>query len=115
IFALRRAGAPYARRPTDLYRALLVTSGAITKQVDRLAKLGFVRRRPDRANGGGFQVELTDKGLDAADRAIKAVADSVFLRDGHNPLTARERATLIALCSKLLSNLEQPEDDAPED
>src|SRR5690606_34252964 len=40
LFALRRAGKPYARRPTDLFRALLVTSGAITKQVDRLIDLG---------------------------------------------------------------------------
>src|SRR5262245_6621227 len=37
LLALRRLGAPYAQRPTDLFRALLITSGAVTKQVDRLA------------------------------------------------------------------------------
>src|SRR5580704_16441347 len=31
LLALRRAGGNYSRRPTDLFRALLVTSGAITK------------------------------------------------------------------------------------
>jgi DNA-binding MarR family transcriptional regulator len=32
LLALRRGGSPFAKRPTDLFRALLVTSGAITKQ-----------------------------------------------------------------------------------
>src|SRR4051812_20506242 len=32
LLALRRVGPPYSRRPTDLFRALLVTSGAVTKQ-----------------------------------------------------------------------------------
>src|SRR5262249_2925915 len=36
LFALRRSGGDYARRPTDLFKALLVTSGAITKKIDRL-------------------------------------------------------------------------------
>ena len=47
LYALRRAGAPYSRRPTELFRSLLVTSGAITKQVDRLVKLKLVKRSPD--------------------------------------------------------------------
>src|SRR3546814_265758 len=34
LFALRRAPPSYALRPTELFRSLLVTSGAITKQVD---------------------------------------------------------------------------------
>src|SRR5260221_10677469 len=31
LFALRRGGPPYVKRPTDLFQALLVTSGAMTK------------------------------------------------------------------------------------
>jgi hypothetical protein len=42
ILALRRAGPPYAVRATDLFQSLLITSGAVTKQVDRLEKKGFV-------------------------------------------------------------------------
>src|SRR5258705_4703224 len=33
LLALRRAGGNYSRRPTDLFHALLITSGAITKNV----------------------------------------------------------------------------------
>src|SRR6202000_1024656 len=36
LLALRRSGRPYEQRPTDLFRALLVTSGAMTKRVARL-------------------------------------------------------------------------------
>src|SRR5260370_36408236 len=55
LFALRRGGPPYVKRPTDLFKALLVTSGAMTKKVDRLATLGMVERVQDpRHLGGGF-------------------------------------------------------------
>ncbi len=47
LFALRRGGPPYVKRPTDLFRALLITSGAITKKVDRLEALGMVERLQD--------------------------------------------------------------------
>src|SRR5205809_227168 len=43
LLALRRGGAQHSRRPTDLFRALLVTSGAVTKQVDRLEKRRLVK------------------------------------------------------------------------
>ena len=52
LFALRRAGKPYAWRPTDLFRAHLVTSGAITKQVGRLTSLGFVERTDETGYAG---------------------------------------------------------------
>lgn len=36
LAALRRNGSPYAMRPADLSRVMLVTTGAITKRIDRL-------------------------------------------------------------------------------
>src|ERR1700677_1379103 len=41
LFALRRSGVANPRRPTDLFQSLLVTSGAVTKQVDRLEAQGL--------------------------------------------------------------------------
>ena len=79
LFALRRHGAPYALRPTDLFRALLVTSGAITKQVDRLKALGLVERLPDPEYAGGFQVHLTSAGLEVADRATEELVNDSLL------------------------------------
>src|SRR5882724_2639117 len=70
LFALRRAGKPYARRPTDLFRAILVTSGAITKQVDRLVELGFVvRDTEDSDDNARFRIQLTPAGLRITNQA----------------------------------------------
>lgn len=79
LFALRRAGPPFARRPTDLFRALLVTSGAMTKQIDRLEHLGLVKRLPDPDYGGGFLIRLTKAGQAVADRATDDLARNSLL------------------------------------
>src|SRR6185369_13847855 len=60
LLALRRAGRPYMLRPTELFRSLLITSGAITKQVDRLSKAGFLKRKRE-TKGGGLFIQLTDR------------------------------------------------------
>lgn len=44
LCALRRAGKPYERQPADLARATMLTTGAITKRLDRLEERGLVRR-----------------------------------------------------------------------
>lgn len=107
LFALRRAGAPFARRPTDLFRALLVTSGAMTKQVDRLAALGYVQRLPDPNDGGSFLIKLTGTGFAIADKAITALTESTVLSKDHSGLSPEERDTLRALCEKVLLDLER--------
>jgi DNA-binding MarR family transcriptional regulator len=74
LLALRRGGPPHTMRPTDLFEALLVTSGAVTKQVDRLERRRLVKRRPDPDYGGGFQVQLTKRGLEMVDAAVELLA-----------------------------------------
>lgn len=106
IFALRRAGPPYTRRPTDLFKAVLVTSGAITKQVNRLIEGGFVERSPDPANSGGFLVRLTDKGVARADNGLNALADPSEANYGTGRLTREERHMFRILCEKFLLGLE---------
>jgi MarR family len=44
LASLRRIGAPYRRSPTELYRALMCTSGGMTHLVDRLERDGLVER-----------------------------------------------------------------------
>src|SRR5579863_448119 len=43
LLALRRSGVDNPKRPTDLFQSLLVTSGAMTKQVDRLVARNLVK------------------------------------------------------------------------
>ena len=47
LAALRRAGAPYELNPTQLMRATMLSSGGMTKRLDRMVEAGLVERRPD--------------------------------------------------------------------
>lgn len=74
LLALRRAGAPYAMRPTDLFRALLVTSGAMSKRIDGLESMGLVSRVADAADQRALNIVLTRDGVKIADAAIARIA-----------------------------------------
>jgi len=106
LLALRRAGGDYARRPTDLFRALLVTSGAITKKVDRLTAAGFVKRRPDPSDKGGFLVHLTARGKQVADKAMTEISESAVLSRKRISLSRQERKLMTRLCERILLDFE---------
>src|SRR5260221_12195173 len=71
LVAVRRGGPLYVKRPTDLFKALLVTSGAMTKKVDRLATLGMVERVQDPGHLGGVLIRLTKKGIRLAGEMVQ--------------------------------------------
>ena len=106
LFALRRGGLPYVKRPTDLFRALLVTSGAITKKVDRLAELGMVERLPDPGHLGGFLVRLTRKGLHIADEMVETLANESVIAPAMGQFTKAEREQCNLFALRMLSGLE---------
>ncbi|WP_066960738.1 MarR family winged helix-turn-helix transcriptional regulator [Rhizorhabdus dicambivorans] len=106
ILALRRAGRPYARRPTDLFRALSITSGAITKQVDRLVEKELVVRSPDALHAGGFLVNLTQKGLKISNQAVRWLSEQSILNEPLAELSEAERESGIAFCYHLLRRVE---------
>jgi DNA-binding MarR family transcriptional regulator len=70
LAALRRAGAPYALRPTELYKALMVSSGGMTDRLRRLEERGLVRRRPSDEDRRSMLVELTPKGIRLIEQAL---------------------------------------------
>jgi DNA-binding MarR family transcriptional regulator len=70
LAALRRAGEPYQLTPTALMRTALVTSGAITQRLDRLAERGLITRTRSEADGRAVVVTLTPAGRDALDAAL---------------------------------------------
>jgi DNA-binding MarR family transcriptional regulator len=103
LASLRRAGAPYQLTPTQLYRQMMLTSGAMTNRIDRLEEAGLVSRRPDPNDRRGTLVRLTPKGkalIDAA--ATKHVANEVRLLSA---LSTREQQQLRELLRKLLVSL----------
>ncbi|MFD7027042.1 MarR family winged helix-turn-helix transcriptional regulator [Streptomyces sp. NPDC059917] len=70
LAALRRAGAPYERAPGELAAHTMVTTGAMTKRIDRLERDGLVTRRRSAADGRGRVVGLTPAGRELFDRAF---------------------------------------------
>ncbi|MBO9513159.1 MAG: MarR family transcriptional regulator [Variovorax sp.] len=106
LLALRRGGPPYVKRPTDLFRALLVTSGAITKKVDRLVTAGYAERLPDPTHGGGFLVHLTKKGMQVVESAIDHLADHSVLAPAMAQFAPDERKRGIDFVLRVLSQLE---------
>lgn len=72
LATLRRSGPPYELTPTGLAAGTMVTSGAVTKRVDRLAERGLVSRRVGEHDARGRVVALTPAGRDLIDRAFTA-------------------------------------------
>ncbi|WP_353950903.1 MarR family transcriptional regulator [Knoellia sp. S7-12] len=72
LATLRRQGGDFALTPSDLSEQTVVTSGAVTKRVDRLEVRGYVERRPSGADGRSRLVALTPAGRELIDRAFTA-------------------------------------------
>lgn len=103
LASLRRSGSPYQLTPTELYREMMLTSGAMTNRIDKLEAAGLVTRRPDPNDRRGTLVRLTAKGKALIDAATtKHVANEERLMSA---LTAREQQQLTELLRKLLVGL----------
>ena len=104
LASLRRVGAPYRRSPTELYRALMRTSGGMTHLVDRLEGDGLVERVADPDDRRGLLVGLTRRG-----RALVGRVGPSHLETERRllaALTEQEQAELARLLRKLLIGLE---------
>lgn len=88
----------------QLVRRLGVESPTVTKMVARLEEAGFVRRRPHPADRRITQVWLTPAGRAVRPRVLAARA--AVGRRLAAPLTARQRATLEDLLSRVVTQLE---------
>ena len=82
LATLRRNGPPFELTPTELAARTMVTSGAVSKRVDRLVGAGLVERRVSAADARGRHVRLTDRG--------KALIDEAY------PVHLRNEARLLA-------------------
>lgn len=104
LAALRRAGEPFELNPTQLMRATMLSSGGMTKRLDRLVDAGLVERRPDPNDRRGTLVRLTALGRRRIDDALPVhVANE---EDVLSALSARERHALDVLLRKLLASID---------
>lgn len=86
--------------PTALYGAVILSSGGMTKRLDRLEELGLIERAPDPNDRRGRLVVLTDRGRELVDTEIVDHLDNegrllAALHEG-------EREQLATLLRKLL-------------
>ncbi len=103
LATLRHSAPPQQLTPTALARAVMVTSGAMTKQLDRLEDEGLLYRMPDPDDRRGILISLTPRGRELIDEIILAhIAHEHELLAG---LTSDERDTLASLLRKLLLSL----------
>jgi DNA-binding MarR family transcriptional regulator len=72
LATLRRQGPPFALAPSELAELTMVTTGAMSKRIDRLESAGLVRRRRHDSDGRGRVVVLTPEGRRRIDTAFTA-------------------------------------------
>jgi DNA-binding MarR family transcriptional regulator len=103
LASLRRAGKPYRLTPTELSRALMVTSGGMTKRLAALEGRGLIRREPDPNDGRSTSVTLTREGK----RLVEAILPQHVANEEQllSELSTEERADLAGLLEALALSL----------
>lgn len=101
LFTLRRADGPLS--PSRLSASLLVATGTMTGRLDRIEKLGLIRRVPHPTDRRALEIELTTKGRTLVDQVIgEHLARE---REWLSAVTAEEREQLAHITRKLLGAL----------
>ena len=105
LATLRRQGPPYQLKPTELYKWLMLSSGAMTNRIDRLEKDKLVTRLRDPDDRRSVIVQLSDAGVERIDTVMPVLfeREKQFLAD----LSQTETADLIALLRQFLSTVDQ--------
>ncbi len=111
LASLRRSGSPYRLSPTELYLALMRTSGAMTHRLYRLERSGLITRVPDPEDGRGLLVELTPKGVQLVDQVAPAHLDNE--RSLLAALSVEEQTQLTNLLRKMLAAFERKQSSPP--
>ena len=70
LASLRRSGAPYQLTPGELAASTMVTSGAITKRLDRLEEKGYVTRTVSEDDARSRRIRLTEAGHALIDELV---------------------------------------------
>jgi DNA-binding MarR family transcriptional regulator len=112
LASLRRAGPPYELSPTELYQALMRSSGAMTNRLHRLEHAGLIERRADPGDGRGRLVRLTARGR----RLVDEIAP-IHLENEKRLLASlsdEDRGALEDLLRRLARSLEETRPTPPD-
>lgn len=103
LATLRRSGPPYELTAGALNRAAMITSGAITNRIDRMAQRGLVERVPDQQDRRSVRVRLTERGWQTIEELVGPHTDNEARLLA--VLSPRERDQLAAKLRVLLESL----------
>jgi len=105
LASLRNAPPPHELAPTELYGAVLISSGGLTKVLHALERRGLIRRGKGEADRRSKPVRLAAKGRALVERAMADVlrSDGKLILRG---FSQAEVARLTRLLRKLLASLE---------
>lgn len=99
LSTLLRAGPPYRLRPTELFRALMISSGGLTARLDRLTDRGLITRAEASSDKRSLPVELTAQGRALVEAAFRE--DMLVERKLISGLSDNERHQLARLLESL--------------
>ncbi|WP_020406152.1 MarR family winged helix-turn-helix transcriptional regulator [Hahella ganghwensis] len=71
LATLRRSGEPFTLTPSQLFNSMMLSSGAMTNRLDKLADKGLIKRVHSEEDRRSVYVSLTDKGLELIDLAVE--------------------------------------------
>jgi DNA-binding MarR family transcriptional regulator len=102
LASLRRSPPPHALTPSELQRAMLITSGGLTKVLQQLEMRGFVSRSTDDADRRVKPVALTDQAMPVLEIVM---SESHTIVGGwiRQALTGAEIKQLTLLLTKLVN------------
>lgn len=105
LATLRRQPPPHQLTPTELYGALMLSSGAMTNRIDRLESDGLVERHRESMDRRSVLVRLTANGA----QRVEAVLPQILGRERElleQFTTSQEREQLAGLLRRQLLTLE---------
>jgi DNA-binding MarR family transcriptional regulator len=94
LATLRRQPPPHQLTPTELYGALMLSSGAMTNRIDRLEADGLVERHRETTDRRSVLVRLTARGAQLVEAVLPEILGSE--RERLERCTTREERELLA-------------------
>ncbi len=100
ILATMRRSDPTGVTPTELYKTLMISSGAVSTRIEQLVKEGLVERISSEHDRRSCKVTLTAKGIELVDTALNAHVKN--MDNMLSALTASEQKQLTSLLRKIM-------------
>jgi DNA-binding MarR family transcriptional regulator len=108
LITLFKKGEPYTLSPTQLFKELLVTSGTMTYQVDKLVSKKLIKRLKNPSDRRSVVIHLTSQGLEKIKSMYKELPKSrkKFLKD----MSLNDQKTLNGFLRDILLKFERNEE-----